>query len=218
MDLYNYFYSSTSYRARIALALKGLDFNYIAVNLRTLEQRSEAFLQRNRAGGVPLLVDGDFSLSQSLAILDYLEQTHPAPALLPQDPAARARVLELSYAVACDIHPVNNQRVLRYLQTVLNVTEEQKQDWYTHWIAEGLAAVEQLLVNEKDRGGTGPYAFGAQPTWADCCLVPQVANALRMKCDISAYPLAHAVYTHCIAQPAFAKAAPFAQPDAPAKP
>lgn len=217
MDLYNYFFSSTSYRVRIALALKGLDFHYIPVNLRTLEQRSEAFLLRNPAGGVPLLVDGDISLSQSLAILDYVEQTHPSPALLPKDPLARARVMELSFAVACDIHPVNNQRVLRYLQSELAVSDAQKQTWYAHWMAEGLMAVEQLLANERDRGGIGPYAFGAQPTWADCCLVPQVANALRMQCDVSDYPLTQAVYEHCIAQPAFAQAAPLAQPDAPAQ-
>lgn len=217
MDLYNYFYSSTSFRVRIALELKGLDFNYIPVNLRTLEQRSEAYLQRNPAGGVPLLVEGDMSLSQSLAILDYLEQTKPNPALLPSDALARARVLELSYAVACDIHPINNQRVLRYLQSEFGVSDAQKQTWYSHWIAEGLAAVEVLLANEKARGGTGPYAFGEQPTWADCCLVPQMSNGLRMQCDVSQYPLAHAVYTHCLAQPAFARAAPFAQPDAPPK-
>lgn len=215
MDLYNYFFSSTSYRVRIALALKGVDFHYIPVNLRTLEQRSEAFLQRNPAGGVPLLVEGDMSLSQSMAILDYLEQTQPSPALLPQDALARARVMELSFAVACDIHPVNNQRVLRYLQTELGASDAQKQAWYAHWIDEGLMAVEQLLANERARGGPGPYAFGAQPTWADCCLVPQFANALRMQCDVSAYPLAQAVYDHCIAQAAFAQAAPLAQPDAP---
>jgi len=215
MDLYNYFFSSTSYRVRIALALKGVDFNYIPVNLRTLEQRSEAFLQRNPAGGVPLLVEGDVSLSQSLAILDYLEQTHPSPALLPKDTVTRARVLELSLAVACDIHPVNNQRVLRYLQSELGASEAQKQAWYAHWIAEGLSAIEQLLVHERARGDAGPYAFGATPSWADCCLVPQFANALRMHCDVSAYPLTQAVSNHCIAQPAFAQAAPLAQPDAP---
>ncbi|MFC4276105.1 maleylacetoacetate isomerase [Achromobacter aloeverae] len=209
MQLYSFFNSSTSYRVRIALALKGLDHVYVPVNIRKFEHRATDYLARNPSGGVPTLVDGDMNLGQSLAIIDYLDSTHPQPRLLPQDTLLRARVLELSSVIACDIHPVNNLRILRYLQKVLQVTPEQKDAWYRHWIAEGLTAVENLLA----RHGHGPYCFGDAPTLADCCLVPQIANALRMECDISAYPKAMAVYAHCNAQPAFQRAQPSRQPD-----
>lgn len=210
MQLYSFFNSSTSYRVRIALALKGLDYDYKGINIRVGEQRADDYRALNPSKGVPLLVDDEGNrLSQSLAIIDYLDETHPEPRLLPVEPLARARVLELANAIACDIHPVNNLRILGYLKNELKVSEEQKNDWYRHWIAEGFGAVEALL----ERHGRGSYCFGEAPTLADCCLVPQVANAERMGCDLSAYPRMMAVYQHCQRQPAFQQAAPSRQPD-----
>ena len=210
MQLYSFFNSSTSYRVRIALALKGLPFETLPVNIRTGQHREAEYVQGiNPSASVPALVDGDFTLGQSLAIMDYLDAHYPEPRLLPQDAAQRARVLELTSLIACDIHPVNNLRVLRYLQDVLNVTPEQKDAWYRHWIDEGMAGVERLLALH----GNGSWCFGDSPTLADVTLVPQVANALRMGCDLSAWPRAMAVYAHASAHPAFAKAAPRHQPD-----
>jgi len=209
MQLHNFFNSSTSYRVRIALALKGLSYEYLPVNLRKQEQRAPDYVARNPSAGVPLLIDGDVQLSQSLAIIDYLDATHPEPQLIPAGTLARARVLELSHAISCDIHPVNNMRILRYLQDVLGATDAQKNAWYHHWIREGLTAVEALLA----RHGHGAYCFGDAPTLADCCLVPQVANAQRMGCDLSAYPRILRIVEHCNAQPAFQQAAPAQQPD-----
>lgn len=209
MRLYSFFNSSTSYRVRIALALKGLPHDYQGVNIRTLAHREADYVELNPSRSVPLLRDGDFSLGQSLAVIDYLDAHHPEPRLIPADARLRARVLELSHAIACDIHPVNNLRVLRYLQDALGVSAGQKDAWYRHWIREGMAMVEDLLA----RHGAGPYCFGEAPTLADCCLVPQMANALRMGCDLSACPRALAVHEYCLAQPAFARAAPSAQPD-----
>jgi maleylacetoacetate isomerase len=209
MQLHSFFNSSTSYRVRIALALKGLPYTYLPVNLRRQEQRAADYVAQNPSAGVPLLADGDIRLSQSLAIIDYLDATHPEPRLIPADVLARARVLELSDAISCDIHPVNNMRTLRYLQDVLGATDEQKNAWYHHWIREGLTAVEELLA----RHGHGVYCFGDAPTLADCCLVPQVANAQRMGCDLAAYPRILRIFDHCNAQPAFQQAAPTRQPD-----
>ncbi|MBV7484423.1 maleylacetoacetate isomerase [Bordetella sp. BOR01] len=209
MQLHSFFNSSTSYRVRIALGLKGLPYDYVPVNIRKLEHRAADYVARNPSANVPLLDDGRIALGQSLAIIDYLDAMHPEPRLIPADTVARARVLELSYAIACDMHPVNNLRILRYLQDVLGASDEQKNTWYRHWINEGMATVEALLA----RHGTGPYCFGAAPTLADCCLAPQIANAQRMGCDLAAYPLALRVYAHCAEQPAFRQAAPGAQPD-----
>lgn len=209
MKLHSFFNSSTSYRVRIALAIKGLAYEYVPVDIRKMAHRTPDFVALNPSANVPLLEDGDVRLGQSLAIIDYLDAAYPDVKLIPADAAQRARVLELSYAISCDIHPVNNLRILRYLVNDLGVSDEAKNAWYAHWIAEGLAAVERLL----ERHGSGPYCFGEAPTMADCCLVPQVANALRMKCDTSAFPRVMAVYRHCESQPAFQKAAPSAQPD-----
>lgn len=210
MQLYSFFNSSTSYRVRIALALKGLDYAYRGVNLRSGEQRGAEHRQLSPVGGVPVLVDDDgVQLTQSLAIIDYLDARHPEPRLIPQDAVLRARVLEVANLIACDIHPINNLRVLGYLQKELGVSAEQKDAWYRHWVAEGLAAVEELLR----RHGDGPYCFGAAPSLADCCLVPQVANAVRMGCDVARFERVMTVYRHCLAQPAFQAAAPAQQPD-----
>jgi maleylacetoacetate isomerase len=210
MQLYNFFNSSTSYRTRIALALKGLPFDYVPVNIRTDEHCDDGYLGRiNPFAAVPALVDGDFHLGQSLAIIDWLDARFPVPRLVPADGERRARVLELSYLISCDMHPINNLRVLRYLENTLKVTPDQKRAWYVHWIDEGMAGVERLLA----RYGSGPWCFGDAPTLADCCLVPQMANAMRMGCDLHAYPLSQAVYRHANEQPAFAAALPGSQPD-----
>ncbi|MBV8272313.1 MAG: maleylacetoacetate isomerase [Cupriavidus sp.] len=210
MQLYSFFNSSTSYRVRIALALKGLPYDYLPVNIRTGQHREAEYVEGiNPSASVPALVDGDFQLSQSLAIMDYLDARHPEPRLIPQAAEQRARVLELVSLIACDIHPVNNLRVLRYLQDELKVTPAQKDAWYRHWVDDGMAGVERLLT----RYGRGPWCFGNTPTLADVTLVPQIANALRTGCDLSPFTRAMAVYEHAIAHPAFAAAAPARQPD-----
>ncbi|MDR8915555.1 Maleylpyruvate isomerase [Burkholderia multivorans] len=210
MQLHSFFNSSTSYRVRIALALKGLSYDTLPVNIRIGAHRDAHCVDDvNPSASVPALVDGDFRLGQSLAIIDYLDATHPQPRLIPVDPRQRARVLELALLIACDIHPVNNLRVLRYLDGELDVTPQQKTAWYRHWIAEGMAGVERLLA----RADTGPWCFGDAPTLADVCLVPQIANALRMDCDLSAYPRSLAVYEHAQREPAFLAAQPQRQPD-----
>ncbi|HEY0295907.1 MAG TPA: maleylacetoacetate isomerase [Bordetella sp.] len=211
MQLYSFFNSSTSYRVRIALALKGLSYDYAGVDIRIKKHREADYVALNPNANVPLLRDDGFDLGQSLAIIDYLDATHPEPRLIPADPKLRARVLELSNVIACDIHPVNNLRILKYLVGELGVSAEKKDEWYAHWIREGLTTVEELLA--RHGSSAGPYCFGDQPTMADCCLVPQLYNAIRMKCDMSAYPRAVKVYEHCIGQPAFMQAAPSVQPD-----
>jgi maleylacetoacetate isomerase len=210
VQLYSFFNSSTSYRVRIALALKGLAFETLPVNIRVGEHRAADYVANvNPSATVPALIDGDFNLGQSLAIIDYLDEKVPEPRLIPLEPVLRARVLEFASLISCDIHPVNNLRVLRYLETELKVTPQQKSAWYRHWIAEGMAGVERML----ERSNAGPWCFGARLTLADVCLVPQVANALRMDCDLSLYPRSLAVYEHASKQPAFDGARPQRQPD-----
>ncbi|VVE03950.1 maleylacetoacetate isomerase [Pandoraea horticolens] len=210
MQLYSFFNSSTSYRVRIALALKGLTFDTIPVNIRAGEHRTDAYVDDvNPSAAVPAIVDGGVALGQSIAIIDYLDAKYPEPRLVPQDLEARARVLELSMLISCDIHPVNNLRVLKYLQGTLGLTPEQKDAWYRHWIDEGMAGVERLLAKH----GHGSWCFGDAPTLADICLVPQITNAQRMGCDMSAYPRAMAVLALAKTHPAFLAAAPNRQPD-----
>jgi maleylacetoacetate isomerase len=209
MKLYSFFNSSTSFRVRIALALKGLSYDYAGVNLRSGEQGKEMYRELSPAGIVPVLVDGDLTLTQSLAIIDYLDHRHPEPRLVPEDPVLRARVLEIAQTIACEIHPINNIRVLKYLTGELGVNEENKSAWYKHWIDKGLGAVEGLLAKLQ----VGTYCVGDAPTLADCCLVPQVANAMRMGCDLSKFTRVLSVYEHCMKQPAFIQAAPQNQPD-----
>jgi maleylacetoacetate isomerase len=209
LELYSFFNSSTSYRVRIALALKGLDYATHAVNLRTLQQRSDAYLELNPGGCVPTLrTDEGLELGQSLAIIDYLDALQPQPRLIPDAQPLRARVLEFAYSIACDIHPVNNLRILRYLQD-LGADEAEKAAWYRHWIDLGMTTLDELLR----RADAGPYCFGDVPTLADVCLVPQVANALRMKCDLSRFQRVLAVNAHCQQHPAFQAAEPSRQPD-----
>ena len=209
MKLYSFFNSSTSYRVRIALALKGLDYDYAAVDLRAGEQRDSDYRKMSPAGIVPTLVDGDIRLTQSLAIIDYLDQVYPLPRLIPEATALRMKALEISQTIACEIHPINNLRVLNYLTGQLAVTADAKTAWYKHWVEEGLAAVEALLAD----ASSGDYCVGDVATVADCCLIPQVANALRMGCDVEKFARVQQTYRHCISLPAFIKAAPQNQID-----
>ncbi|SOE94599.1 maleylacetoacetate isomerase [Burkholderia sp. D7] len=210
MQLHSFFNSSTSYRVRIALTLKGIAYETLPVNIRVGEHRAADYVANvNPSASVPALIDDDFRLGQSLAIIDYLDQKVPEPRLIPSEPVLRARVLEFAALISCDIHPLNNLRVLRYLESELKVTPQQKSAWYRHWIEEGMASVERLL----ERSNTGPWCFGARLTLADVCLVPQIANALRMDCDLSPYPRSLAVYEHALKHPAFDAAQPQRQPD-----
>jgi len=213
LKLYSYFRSSAAYRVRIALNLKGLAYETVPVHLtrRGGEQLAPAYRKLNPQALVPVLQDGGRLLTQSLAIMEYLEEVHPLPPLLPKDPAARARVRALALAVACDLHPLNNLRVLNYLTGPMGLGDDAKQTWYRHWIAEGLGALEASLASDRE---TGRFCHGDMPGLADCCLVPQLANAYRFKCDVAPYPSLLKIETNCQALEAFQRAAPDKQPDA----
>ncbi|WP_087724030.1 maleylacetoacetate isomerase [Pandoraea sp. PE-S2T-3] len=211
--LYSYFRSSAAYRVRIALNLKGLDYDTVPVHLVRDggEQLKPAYRALNVNALVPTFVDGDVNIHQSLAIIEYLEDIHPTPALLPADPVARAQVRALALDIAADIHPIDNLRVLRYLKHDLGVTEAQKNAWYVHWVIEGLTALEARLQAQPT---PGKFTFGDTPTLADCCLVPQIYNANRFKIDMTPFPRISAVNAHCLTLDAFQRATPEAQPDA----
>jgi maleylacetoacetate isomerase len=215
MRLYNYFRSSASYRVRIALALKGLSYEYVAVHLVKNEQLGEAFRAVAPAQLVPALVvdagAGEKVLTQSLAIIEYLEETHPAPPLLPADALGRARVRALALDIACEIHPLDNLRVLRYLVKVMGVAEDDKDRWYRHWVETGLQVVEQQLAGH---ASTGRFCHGDAPGLADCVLVPQIHNAQRMQCRLDHVPTVMRVFEHCMAEAAFATTQPSSCPDA----
>jgi len=211
MKLYSYFRSSAAYRVRIALHLKGLAFDYAPVHLRKGEQHEEAYRAVNRQQLVPTLLDGDTVVTQSLAIIEYLDETKPEPALLPSTPAGRARVRAIALAICCDVHPLNNLRVLRYLVRTLNVGEEAKDAWYRHWIDTGLTALEAQLASDAP---TGRFCHGDVPTVADICLVPQLANARRTNIPLDGYPTLLRIDANSRALEAFARAAPDRQPDA----
>jgi maleylacetoacetate isomerase/maleylpyruvate isomerase len=212
MKLHNYFRSSASYRVRIALNLKGLAFDYIPVHLSRDggEQFTPAFRSVNAEALVPVLRSGGDTLTQSLAIIEYLDEVYPDPPLLPATAGGRARVRSLAQAIACDIHPLNNLRVLRYLTGSLGLSDEVKNVWYRHWVALGLEALEARLSTEP---ATGRFCHGEQPGLADCCLVPQLYNARRFQCDLSTYPTLLAIEDHCQALDAFLQAMPDRQPD-----
>ncbi|MGE5737949.1 MAG: maleylacetoacetate isomerase, partial [Betaproteobacteria bacterium] len=211
--LYDYFRSSAAYRVRIALNLKGLaPDERTLVHLRMGNQRAQDYLALNPQGLVPALaLDDGHVLTQSLAIIEYLDETHPAPPLLPAEPAARARVRAIALAIACEIHPLNNLRVLNYLIGTLGVSREQKDGWYKYWVDVGFEALERKLAHEKE---TARFCHGDAPTLADICLVPQIANARRFNIDLSPYPTLTGIEAACLALPAFAAAAPERQPDA----
>lgn len=209
MKLYNYFRSSASFRVRIALALKGLSYEYAPVHLARGEQKKEPYASIVADALVPMLeVDGQ-RLSQSMAIIEYLDETHPEPALLPKDTLGRAQVRALAQSIACEIHPLNNLRVLKYLVRELKVDEEAKNTWYRHWCREGLEALERQL----NQLPPSTYCYGNTPTLADCCLVPQIFNAKRFDVNFDGLPRTMAAFDACMALPAFQKAQPSSCPD-----
>ena len=208
MKLYSYFRSSAAYRVRIALNLKAIDHELAIVNLLKSEQLGEEYLATNPQGLLPALETDDGVLAQSLAILEWLDETYPQLPLITGTAWQKAQIRNLSFAIACDIHPVNNLRVLKYLSNELGIDDEAKNKWYRHWIEVSFEKIE-LMLNEND-----DYCFGTQPTLADICLVPQVFNAIRFNVDMSAYPKIAAIYEHCNKLAAFNDAAPQNQPDA----
>jgi len=212
--LYSYFRSSATYRVRIALNLKGLPYEVLPVHLLRNggEQRRAAYSRLNPAQLVPALVDGDAVLTQSLAILEYLEEAHPStPSLLPSDAIGRARVRALALTIACEIHPINNLRVLQYLKHSLSVPDNDRDNWSRHWLSAGFDVLEQLL---SENPATGRFCHGDSITIADCCLVPQVFNARRINLPLDPYPTIRRIEAACLSLEAFQKAAPGAQPDA----
>ena len=219
MQLYNYFRSSASFRVRIALQIKGLPYDYIPVHIVKGEHKAPAYASRIGDALVPTLVTDDgAALSQSMAIIEYLEETHPTPALLPATPLARAHVRALAQMVACEIHPINNLRVLKYLVRELKVDEGAKNAWYHHWVRSGLEAFERqlaLLAQERETQGLPPsvLCWGDTPTLADCCLVPQIFNGQRFNVDLGGLPLTMGAFEACMALHAFQKAQPSACPD-----
>jgi maleylacetoacetate isomerase len=213
LKLYSYWRSSASYRVRIALNLKGLAYEILPVHLLKDggQQRSAEYRALNPQGRVPLLVDGDFRLNQSLAILEYLEACHPQPALLPADERLRAQVRAFCHTIAADIQPLQNLSTLQYLSQELNASEAQKEAWLRHWIEAGLSALEEQVAA---RAANRAFVFGEQPGWAECLLVPQMYAARRFRCDPARFPWLASVAARCEVLPAFAAAHPDRQPDA----
>jgi maleylacetoacetate isomerase/maleylpyruvate isomerase len=209
MQLYNYFRSSASYRVRIALALKGLDYDYLPVHLVKREHLDDAYTAVSASRLVPTLQDGDALLSQSLAIIEYLDETHPQPPLLPADALGRARVRAIAQDIACEIHPLNNLRVLRYLTHDLKLSEDDKNRWYRHWVETGLESVERQLMAHPAR-----FCHGDTPTLADLTLVPQIFNAQRFNCRTEHVPQVMQVFNACMQLDAFSRTQPSACPDA----
>jgi maleylpyruvate isomerase len=209
MELFNYFRSSASYRVRIALALKGLDYDYRPVHIARGEHLQESYAAVSASRLVPLLRDGELSLTQSLAICEYLDETHPQPPLLPADAAGRARVRALAMDVACEIHPLNNLRVLRFLTQDLKLSEDDKNRWYRHWVETGLAVVESELQRQP-----ATFCHGEQPGLADLVLVPQIFNARRFDCRLDHVPQVMRVFDACMQLPAFEQTRPERCPDA----
>ncbi|HZB89825.1 MAG TPA: maleylacetoacetate isomerase [Stellaceae bacterium] len=212
MKLYGYFRSSAAFRVRIALNLKGLAFEQVPIHLRKNEQQKESYLALQPQGLVPVLEDEGEVFIQSLAIIEYLDETHPTPPLLPGHPAARARVRALAQAIACDIHPIDNLRVLRYLARPLGHDEKAIEAWFNHWIKLGFDGIERILAGD---GQAGKFCHGDTPGLADLCLVPQVFNARRYPSfDMSPYPTITRIFDACMALDAFERARPERQPDA----
>jgi maleylpyruvate isomerase len=213
MKLYSYFRSSAAYRVRIALNLKGLAYEYAPIHLLRDggQQLKPEYRELNPDGIVPTFIDGHDVLTQSLAIIEYLEETHPEPALLPGTPLDRAFIRSVALQIACEIHPVDNLRVLKYLKHTLKVGDEAKDAWYRHWLESGFESLEKRLANDSR---VGKLCFGDTPTLADLCLVPQVYNARRFNIDVSRYPTIERIADHAGQIDAFARAAPGQQPDA----
>lgn len=210
MKLYTYFRSSASFRVRIALNLKGIAYEPSFVHLPKGEHRAAPYSKVNPQALTPALeLDDGAQLAQSLAIIEYLEEAHPAPPLLPRDAKGRARVRSLSLLIACEIHPLNNLRTLQHLKRTLGQSEDQVNAWYRHWVADGLAKFEADV-----RAGSGRYCHGDVPTMADCCLAPQIFNAQRYQCDLAPYPVTMRIFEACMKLEAFDRAQPSKQPDA----
>ena len=209
--LYTFFRSSTSFRLRIALNAKGLAYTPEFVNLPKMQHRDPAYMAKNPQGLVPALLDGGRLYTQSLAMLEYLDERYPAPPLMPRDIEERAYVRALSQIIGCDIHPLNNVRVLKYLRSRWKLSEGESNEWYAHWIAEGFRAIEAFI---KQEGRAGAYCLGERFTIADICLAPQVFNAQRFNCDLAAYPVSVAVAERVMQLPAVVKAHPKEQGDA----
>jgi len=211
MKLYNYFRSSASFRVRIALALKGLPYEYVPVHLAKGEHKQAVYADIAADQLVPALeLDDGTRLSQSMAIIEFLDETYPTPALVPADALGRARVRALAQSIACEIHPVNNLRVLKYLSKELKVDEEAKNNWYRHWVRTGLESFERQLALLP----ASTFCFGETPTLADCCLVPQIFNGQRFNTPLDGLPRTMAAFDACMALPAFQQAQPSACPDA----
>lgn len=210
MELYNYSRSSASYRVRIALALKGLAYDYKSVRLTNDEQFRESYVAVSASRLVPLLKDGDAVVTQSLAIIEYLDETYPTPPLLPPDALGRARVRSMAYDIACEIHPLNNLRVLRYLVRDLKLSEDDKNRWYRHWVETGLETLERQLADSR----TGRFCHGNTPTLADVTLVPQIFNARRYDCRLEHVPTVMRVFEACMQLDAFEQTRPEKCPDA----
>ena len=211
LTLHGYYRSSASFRVRIALNLKGLPYDSITHHLRRGEQRDPDYLSLNPQGLVPTLLANAAAISQSLAIIEYLDEIVPTPALLPADALGRARVRGLAQIIACDIHPLNNLRVLQYLRDPLEQPQEAVQRWYQHWVAEGFQAVEQLLAAQPI---VGRFCHGDLPGLADICLIPQVANARNFECDLTPFPTIMQIFNAAMQLEAFERASPKYQPDA----
>ena len=209
--LYTFFRSSTSFRLRIALAYKGLPYEAHYVSLPKMEHRDAAFRALNPQGLVPLLVDGDHSFIQSMAIIEYLDEVYPEPSLIPKDIYLRAYVRAVSQIIGCEMHPLNNVRVLKHLKAQFGADEAATNEWYGHWIAEGLSSLEQYVARE---GRAGRFALGDSVTMADTCLVPQIFNAQRFGCPVDGYPKLMAIFDNCMKLPAFTETQPSTQPDA----
>ncbi len=211
MKLTTYFRSTAAYRVRIALNFKQIEHELVPVNLLTAEHKQAEFQQFNPAGLIPTLSVGQEVLTQSLVILEYLEEAHPQPPLLPSESLARAQVRALAHNIACDIHPLNNLRVLKYLVSDLAVDEERKLRWYHHWLKQGFDGIEENL---KRFGSNGEFCYGNKPTLADVCLIPQVYNANRFEFALDDYPLIQSINQHCLSLPAFDQSQPHLQEDA----
>jgi maleylacetoacetate isomerase len=213
LRLHSFWRSTASYRVRIALNLKGLDYEIVSYNpISPAADAREEYQRTNPHGLVPTLIAGDLAISQSLAILEYLEETRPVPPLLPPDPAGRALARQIALTVACEIHPLNNVAVLNYLTQDLGLGDDQRRNWYRRWVNRGLTAIEALL---RQRGQVGPYCLGAVPGFADACLVPQLFNAHFFEVPTAAWPLLLEIEKNCLRLPAFDRARPENQPDAP---
>ena len=214
-QLYSYYRSSCAYRVRLALAYKGLSYTTHPVHLvrNGGEQHKPEYAELNPQEQVPTLVDGDFVLTQSMAMMDYLEEKHPLPPILPADIKQRAYVRQISLIMVADIHPINNLKILQHLSTDLGLSQSQKNDWYAKWIVQGFTATEKLL--ERSAYRTGAFVCGDQPTMADFCLIPQVYNAARYEINLEAFPIIRAINDHCLTLPFFDDASPEKQPDTP---